>query len=1058
MQHVHVVIEQMLAMDMSDCVNLGYFLKKAVQNGKKTVNGVEVIIPVIEELSLLDLRVRWMRMTNWMVSLMVEGTQDMDLVLGIGLRRRAGKFEWNLWLNDFDLAKLFHRLPSLLHHIFYQLYPAPVIDPISFVSSIVIISSNGYERSVCSVSDPIVFEFKKLAYFQPAKVAFEIPNSLDNNHVSCEFLNVDWEQFINPKFSSIPEEMFSELTNSIANDEKSKFSLRSNSILDSLNQATYEIQSTAGSIQPSISRQFNIADIQSMIGPFREFFTASVIDVCTPEYAQLLGIEGCPKCLQGPDILHSPNIADSIIQHGACVILKCNAIDCQHVIHVACLFLNAPHVPTLHRYHCSTFFRVVPLPDSEPNPALEGDIVRGSRKCSVEFEMSHLLSNAQILRIEYARPFDTSMERAHARIGQESIIRNLNPEKHRVFFAVLRGRIIFKCVDSQTGEEFLHDANYSLEDVPPNVAHMRLILVDPGLKHTLSIGIRRRPLDFFMNQAEPSLMVSDFYVAYIRYDLLGSSYLPQPRSSRPSQPNSAALVPSLPEKNVNLPLPVTSTPFQFGTLQAAITAPPFVPSNFVPIYANDFKDNQFAGDHFRGSSASVTSAPWSGGTAKPAVIAGGKSSFAGNDGLEYEDDGPLEDFTVDYASETPRTEAIAASRFALQEELRLAYLESLPVPNPLDSIAAATGIVEIDDFLFAKGIRIGNLIDYVVGRVFLLAQGQGGSRFLMQILDEGEVSFFRLLFQELKVHVTELAVDPYGHFVIEKLFQKSSEVNRLELLKLLLHNLIDIACHRQGSFTLQMILPCLVSDEEIGVFCSVLEQDLVRLLTNSNAYLLLLRFMQHFHLPKCFFILECIEVYCLDIAIDHHGLKVVKTCIDIIPPRDLHGIYKAIARFTMKLAENQYGNYCIQHVLDHAPLNVCIQLKKKMEGKYVRLAKQKFSSNVVEKCLRTSNLEWRGIILRELTASVGELIRDRYGNYVLQTAVSLADAAQLAEFTKSASPYLSQLRDNVRTKWYKILKTAAAAVSPLQASVPAPTVGSTSVNKNATAAHSGLKK
>jgi hypothetical protein len=95
-------------------------------------------------------------------------------------------------------------------------------------------------------------------------------------------------------------------------------------------------------------------------------------------------------------------------------------------------------------------------------------------------------------------------------------------------------------------------------------------------------------------------------------------------------------------------------------------------------------------------------------------------------------------------------------------------------------------------------------------------------------------------------------------------------------------------------------------------------------------------------------------------------------------------VYNQVARLTMKLAENQYGNYCIQHVLDHAPPNVCANIKMKMEGKYVRLAKQKFSSNVVEKCLRTSNHEWRAVIIRELTASVGEMIRDRYNNFLFR--------------------------------------------------------------------------
>jgi hypothetical protein len=53
--------------------------------------------------------------------------------------------------------------------------------------------------------------------------------------------------------------------------------------------------------------------------------------------------------------------------------------------------------------------------------------------------------------------------------------------------------------------------------------------------------------------------------------------------------------------------------------------------------------------------------------------------------------------------------------------------------------------------------------------------------------------------------------------------------------------------------------------------------------------------------------------------------------------------------------------------------------------------RQKFSSNVVERCLKLSSTHWRAIIIRELTAqdSVAELLKDRYGNYVLQTCLSV---------------------------------------------------------------------
>lgn len=63
----------------------------------------------------------------------------------------------------------------------------------------------------------------------------------------------------------------------------------------------------------------------------------------------------------------------------------------------------------------------------------------------------------------------------------------------------------------------------------------------------------------------------------------------------------------------------------------------------------------------------------------------------------------------------------------------------------------------------------------------------------------------------------------------------------------------------------------------------------------------------------------------------------------------------------------------------------------RLEGSYAFLAMQKFSSNVVEKCLKLGVEEYRGRLVRELTASsrLGQLLQDQYANYVIQSALSV---------------------------------------------------------------------
>merc|ERR1712223_383278 len=115
-------------------------------------------------------------------------------------------------------------------------------------------------------------------------------------------------------------------------------------------------------------------------------------------------------------------------------------------------------------------------------------------------------------------------------------------------------------------------------------------------------------------------------------------------------------------------------------------------------------------------------------------------------------------------------------------------------------------------------------------------------------------------------------------------------------------------------------------------------------------------------------------------------------------------LFRNVVEQTNSLAENQYGNYIVQHLFDIGSRRTTDAVKQKMKGRYVRYAKQKFSSNVVEKVIKHSSMEppnatpnWTKSVVKELLNSSKELISDKYGNYCLQTALaSIRNDTELA--------------------------------------------------------------
>lgn len=64
----------------------------------------------------------------------------------------------------------------------------------------------------------------------------------------------------------------------------------------------------------------------------------------------------------------------------------------------------------------------------------------------------------------------------------------------------------------------------------------------------------------------------------------------------------------------------------------------------------------------------------------------------------------------------------------------------------------------------------------------------------------------------------------------------------------------------------------------------------------------------------------------------------------------------------------------------------------------------------------------RNQVIKELVGAVNLLIRDRFGNYVLQTALECSPKPQMVQLGSAIANNLHLLRDNVRAKWTGILR------------------------------------
>ena len=82
----------------------------------------------------------------------------------------------------------------------------------------------------------------------------------------------------------------------------------------------------------------------------------------------------------------------------------------------------------------------------------------------------------------------------------------------------------------------------------------------------------------------------------------------------------------------------------------------------------------------------------------------------------------------------------------------------------------------------------------------------------------------------------------------------------------------------------------------------------------------------------------------------------------------------------------------MQYILDLGLVWAVAEVIDRLDGNFVHLAMQKFSSNVVEKCLKLSDSEKMAQIVQELINSthLPHLLQDPFANYVIQSALTVS--------------------------------------------------------------------
>ncbi|KAK0722983.1 armadillo-type protein [Lasiosphaeria miniovina] len=328
---------------------------------------------------------------------------------------------------------------------------------------------------------------------------------------------------------------------------------------------------------------------------------------------------------------------------------------------------------------------------------------------------------------------------------------------------------------------------------------------------------------------------------------------------------------------------------------------------------------------------------------------------------------------------------------------------------------------------------------------------QHGSRFIQQKLETANSDEKQQVFREIEPNAVQLMKDVFGNYVIQKFFEHGNQVQKKVLASAMKGKVIDLSTQMYACRVVQKALEHILVEQQAELI-KELEPEVYRVVRDQNGNHVIQKIIELVPRQHIGFIIDCLKGRVSDLASHTYGCRVIQRVLEYGNESDKAAIMNELHNCAQMLVTDQYGNYVTQHVIQYGKPEDRAKMIAIVTTQLLTLSKHKFASNVVEKCIEYGTADERRLIRErfirpgeEGNSQLGPMIKDQYGNYVVQKLFNELDGQDRADFVEEVKPQLNALKKSTGTG------RQIAAIDRLMSAVSSPLSGTKNVTPSSTA-------
>ena len=256
----------------------------------------------------------------------------------------------------------------------------------------------------------------------------------------------------------------------------------------------------------------------------------------------------------------------------------------------------------------------------------------------------------------------------------------------------------------------------------------------------------------------------------------------------------------------------------------------------------------------------------------------------------------------------------------------------------------------------------------------------------------GSIEIFIYLLN--KEGLTKLMKHKFGNYFIQEIIRDANYPQIKLILELISNNFVEISESNSGTHTIQTLLEKVNAFELRTIVLKSIENKELEMAFNNNATYVLQKIIGIVPDTERLSTNEIIISNCINLALNSDCIFIVEKFISTITIKENKiRIKNIICENCIQLATSPFGNYLIQYLFQVWKNGDIEQINNIIIENANFLAKQRYSSNVIEKAVDTYDSKIKPRLIRSLSlgGSILEIIKNQYGHYVLNKAVKFMD-------------------------------------------------------------------